>query len=235
MLRIAICDDEKIMCDTVETAAMNFFAKVDMNADITVFNDGDKIISAYENGSVFDIILLDIKMKNVNGISAAKVIRTFDEKALIVFITSSAEYVFRGYEVKAFRYILKTELSHSFNGIMKDCVDELTNKNQAVFGFVCGTESHRVPLGEILYFESDKRRVNVKTKSGEYSFYDKLDKIESELCDKDFVRIHQSFFVNAKMIKSVGNGEVVMTDGSILPVSRAKQKSTKDAFIWAMR
>lgn len=236
MLKIAVCDDEKDMRNLIVGMTKSFLAKSDISAEITEFRDGESIADEYENNNAdFSIVLLDIKMKDVNGISVAKTIRSCNKDTLIVFITSSAEYVFKGYEVKAFRYILKTELSHSFNMIMKECIEELDSGNNDSFLFQSGNENITLLYNEILYFESDKRKITVHTKKQEYCFYKKLDEIQSELSDKDFVRCHQSFIVNARAIKSINRTSLTLKNDTEIPISKSRIKATKDAYLWALR
>ena len=126
MLSIAICDDEKNVCDYIEKRTMECLARADEEATVQVFYDGAELFSVCrENPSKFDIIFLDIKMKTINGVECAKLLRETGVQSLIVFITSSAEYVFSGYEVRAFRYILKTDLVNAFDRVFGECLTEL--------------------------------------------------------------------------------------------------------------
>ena len=89
MLNIAICDDEKNICDYIEKRTTECLAKADEEADVQVFYDGAELFSnCRENPSVFDIIFLDIKMKTINGVECAKLLRETGVQSLIVFITS---------------------------------------------------------------------------------------------------------------------------------------------------
>ena len=129
MLNIAICDDEKNICSYIEKRTVECLAKADEEADIKVFYDGsDLLANCKDNPTGFDIIFLDIKMKTINGVECAKLLRETGVESLIVFVTSSAEYVFTGYEVKAFRYILKTDLVNAFDRIFGECLEELRKK-----------------------------------------------------------------------------------------------------------
>ena len=236
MLKIAVCDDEKSVCDYIHKRVISYLARVDEEGEIKVFYDSQPLIEyCSEHPSEFDIIFLDIKMKTVNGVDCAKLLREAGVESLIVFVTSSAEYVFSGYEVKAFRYILKTDLVNAFDRIFTECLNEL-RKNSAEFYMVKTASSVKnVALDDILYFESNKRIVILHTKNSEITFYEKLDSIEKELNDKDFIRVHQSFLVNALKIKSVSKDVVELVSGESLPVSKSRASSVKEAYLWSKR
>lgn len=236
MLSIAICDDEKHICNYLEKRTRNHLAVNDIEATVHTFYDGADLLSACEkNTTEFDIIFLDIKMKTTNGVECAKMLRSEGVTALIVFVTSSAEYVFSGYEAKAFRYILKTDLENAFDRILTDCLVEL--KKQATDFYTVKTASFvkTISLDEIYYFESKLRVIVIHTKNEDISFYGKLDNIEKELAEKDFIRIHQSFLVNASKIKALNKDSAELTCSITLPVSKSKATAVKQAFLWSKR
>lgn len=237
MLKVAVCDDELEICEYLRTQVLDFFAAEDIDGNVSIFNDGLPLVKAYEEGTAdFDMILLDITMKQCDGLSAAKKIREYNTDVMIVFVTASAEYVFSGYEVRAFRYILKPELLHGFKRVFSECVAALTKSNETVFSFQTGAENISIPLREILYFESDRRKISIVClNEKEYTFYGKLDNIEHQLRKQDFVRCHQSFLVNTKKILSLRSGELSLVNEVILPVSKRRAKETNEAFLWAMR
>ena len=233
MLKIAVCDDEKNICDYIEKRVTDYLAKIDENAEISVFYDSAPLLEACKKSNDFDIIFLDIKMKTINGVDCAKLLRENDVNSLIVFVTSSAEYVFSGYEVKAFRYILKTDLVNAFDRIFGECLTELKKNIDKVFPLKTTSVVKNIPLNDILYFESNKRVLIVHTKGEDHSFYGKLDDIEEGLQNDNFIRIHQSFLVNALKIKSVSKTEVTLKNGDILPVSKSRATAVKEAYLWS--
>ncbi len=236
MLTIAICDDEKKICDYIENRTTEFLAKNDLEAEVSVFYDGSELLKKCENNTQhFDIIFLDIKMKTLNGVECAKLLRDIGVNSLIVFITSSAEYVFSGYEVKAFRYILKTDLVNAFSRVFSECLLELKKLDTSFFTVKTSSNVKNIPLSDILYFESNKRLLNIHTKNEVVSFYEKLDNVENELKEKDFIRIHQSFLVNAQKIKSVSKDSVLLSNDFSLPVSKSKATKVKEAYLWSKR
>ena len=236
MLTIAICDDEKKICDYIENRTTEFLAKNDLEAEVSVFYDGSELLKKCENNTQrFDIIFLDIKMKTLNGVECAKLLRDIGVNSLIVFITSSAEYVFSGYEVKAFRYILKTDLVNAFSRVFSECLLELKKLDTSFFTVKTSSSVKNIPLSDILYFESNKRLLNIHTKNEVVSFYEKLDNVENELKEKDFIRTHQSYLVNAQKIKSVSKDSVLLSNDFSLPVSKSKATKVKEAYLWSKR
>jgi DNA-binding LytR/AlgR family response regulator len=234
MLSIAICDDEKHICDYLEKRTRNHLALNDIEATVATYHAGENLLSVCkENPAEFDIIFLDIKMKKINGVECAKMLRNEGVNSLIVFITSSAEYVFSGYEAKAFRYILKTDLVNAFDRIFGECIAELKKNTDKVFPLKTTSVVKNIPLNDILYFESNKRVLIVHTKGEDLSFYGKLDDIEGSLKNDNFIRIHQSFLVNALKIKSVSKTEVALKNGDILPVSKSRATAVKEAYLWS--
>lgn len=236
MLSIAICDDEKNICDYLEKRTRECLAKYDMEAHISIFSDGSALLKyCRQNPTSFDIIFLDIKMRTINGVECAKGLRDEGVNSLIVFVTSSAEYVFSGYEARAFRYILKTDLENAFDHIFGECLGELKKHITDFYTIETPSLAKRIPLDEIIYFESKLRLVKLHTKNEEISFYDKLDHIEKELGKKDFLRIHQSFLVNATKIKSLTKEEIVLNSGATLPVSKSRANAVREAYLWSKR
>lgn len=237
ILNIAVCDDESAVCEYLRDRIADLLAKWDIDGRITVFNDGEPLASAFEAGQAgFDLIFLDITMKNCDGLSAAKRIRAVDKDVMIVFVTASAEYVFSGYEVRAFRYLLKPELMNGFPSVFKECVNELTRSDGSRYVFQSGSESTSLPVRDILFFESNKRIITLRTVTGrEYTFYGKLDEVEQTLKKQDFVRCHQSFLINAAKISSLSPNSALLSDGTTVPVSKHRARETNEAFLWAMR
>lgn len=237
MLKIAVCDDEKEIREYLSAEIYNVLAAEDLDGNVTAFSDGAPLVKAYETGEAdFDLLFLDITMKGCDGLTAAKRIREFNRDVMIVFVTASAEYVFSGYEVRAFRYILKPELVNGFAGVCRDCLMELTKTNEVRFSFQSGAKTVSLTVKDILYFESDKRKIIVKCQGDrEYSFYGKLDKVEEALKKQDFVRCHQSFLINALKISALKQGEVTLLNGQRVPVSKHRAKETNEAFLWALR
>lgn len=236
MLKIAICDDEKSVQENLLQQSRAIFAKLDIQAETKVFSSGLSLLDAYEHeGRPFDLIFLDIRMDDMDGMETAKKIRSLDEEVLIIFITSSAEYVFQGYEVKAFRYIMKSELSYSFERIFKEALRHLMQTDEQIYTFQFGTETIRLPIADILYCESRKRILIIHTERQEYKTYEKMDNAEASLSKNEFVRCHQSYLVNVKHIRELNKNEIILFNENRIPISKRYQKAVSDAILWNLR
>ncbi len=235
-MRIAICDDEPKILDILFDKTRDELAKENKDADISLFSDPQKLLSKFrEDPAAYDILFLDIRMDGLNGIKLAEEIRQLGSHVLLIFLTSSAEYVFRGYEVKAFRYLMKNELDFGFAKVLRDTIDELEHHEEDRFTFQFGTETISLELRHIYYFESKKRIVNIQLSDSSYKTYAKLDDIETALTGKDFIRCHQSFLVNAKKILRLSAGELILKNSVVIPVSKKYRKSVNDAYLWSLR
>lgn len=105
MIRIAIVEDETVYKEQLIEYLKEFEQERSETLKIDTFSDGDEIVENYQ--AQFDIILMDIQMNFMDGMSAAEEIRKIDSEVVIIFITNLAQYAIKGYEVDALDYILK--------------------------------------------------------------------------------------------------------------------------------
>lgn len=106
MLKIAICDDEKSQLNSLKNILSIHLDLKGIDYKIYEFNSGESLIDSITKEH-YDIIFSDIEMGNLDGIETARNIRLYNKKSIIIFVTAYADFVFQGYEVKAFNYILK--------------------------------------------------------------------------------------------------------------------------------
>lgn len=121
MIRIAIVEDEEQYVQQLTEYLQEYQKSSNEEIDITVYRDGDEITSKYK--SQFDIILMDIQMKFVNGMTAAEEIRSVDSSVVIIFITNMTQYAIQGYKVGAMDYILKPISYFAFKERLNQAID----------------------------------------------------------------------------------------------------------------
>lgn len=228
MLRIALCDDESeardALCIQLEKALIEGSEEV-----VYEFSSGSRALSWLQNhpGEI-DLLFLDVDMNGLNGMETAEKIREFDKNLIIVFVTGYADYVFDGYRVGALDYILKPVSMQKLMDLLHRVRGKLAREESQSYTLKNTEGTWRFRLQDILYFYSDRRKVNLVTAYGEYPFYAKLDAVETGL-GMQFVRIHQRYLVNSDHVAYLGNDSVTVC-GKKLPCSR-KYKETATAKI----
>lgn len=228
MIRIGICDDETAARDELRFAL-----------EKNLYEGSEEIVYEFVSGKTaaswlknhpgeIDLLFLDVEMKAPNGMETARMIRSFDEELLIVFVTGHRDYVFDGYEAGALDYVLKPAEPDKLKRIIERVRGILEKNRQKVFVFKNTDGTYRLPFDRILYFYSDRRKVAAVTGDREYLFYGKLDEIQ-KLTGEAFVRIHQRYLVNVRRVERIGKNEVEL-GGAALPVSRNMKSEALAAF-----
>ena len=216
--KIAICDDEPLHIDKIRSILLD--------EETDNYTKPANLLNAITAGKRYDVLFLDIMMPEIDGISLARELRELDEDMLIVFITSKIEFIQTGYEVKAFRYLLKDQIDTGLPKIWKDIEKELLDRADTYFTYEFERKTYRYPCRDILYLESNLRRIILHTNRDTAALYGKLDDLAIKY--PMFVRIHKSFLVNRRHIRSISAGMVVLSNGDVLPISRKYADSLEE-------
>jgi len=175
---------------------------------------------------------LEWEINNYEGINYAKVIVQTNRLCKIIFISQKTEYAYLAYEVHPFSFIQKPINRYHFKKVFEEACEYLM-QNKDIFSFSSQKTHYQLLLKNILYFQSDMRTITVFCITGEtYSFYDKMKNVEkyvSTLAIK-FIRIHQSYFVNQRHIKTYHYEKVEMHNGTILSISESKRKQVRSIY-----
>lgn len=106
-MRIAICDDSEIQIDIFMHRINNFLKRNgDIKALITPYDKGQPLIDDVADGEWYDIVVLDIVLKEENGIEVAKELRLNGYNGNIIFWTAHKEYVFEALDILPVHYII---------------------------------------------------------------------------------------------------------------------------------
>jgi DNA-binding LytR/AlgR family response regulator len=224
-MKIAICDNETFFVEQLNSIIVKF-TKEYRGIELYSYHSGEELVYAYKNkGLRFEMIFLDIKMDKMDGIATAKIISEIHSSCLIFFVTAYMEYALQGYEVRAFRYIMKPLVEEEIKKHFLKAVKELRSDERRYLIHTKSTIYTYYP-DDILYLESDKRQVFATTVSGKVNFYSKLTDEEDKLKSFGFVRVHQGFLVNMAYIKTIIDSDIFLTNGTIIPISKSKKKET---------
>ena len=124
MLSIAVCDDEIIECSNIARKIKENLEEMKISCIVRQFNSGWELIHAKEN---FDIVFLDIIMCDLDGMKTAQIFRKKAFDKILIFISSSREYVFEAYDVEAFQYLLKPIDNKKLKNVLKKAVIKTEN------------------------------------------------------------------------------------------------------------
>lgn len=226
MLRVAICDDESVIAHQIENNVYKTCIREGIKVDTEVYYSGNDLEEAILTGQNFDLIYLDIQMENGDGISTAKNIRKMDENVLLIFVSSYDRYLMELFQLDVFCFIKKPIDSDSFSQKFLEANEKICNKS-AFFVFKYKNREYKILCKDIVYFESKGRQVNIFVKNGDvHIFNEKLSEVEKRLEHGkiSFLRIHQSYLVNYLLIKSRSKADIILVNGTRLPISEEKQK-----------
>ena len=230
-MRIAMCEDDArhalILKDIIQKWAKN----KDIIVDVRYFENAEEFLFHWDAEGQFDLAFLDIEMAKMNGMQLAKNIRAIDKTMLIVFTTGLKDYVFRGYDIQAFHYLLKPLKEQECFSVLSKAAVVIENKEQEVFVIMQENQIVRLYKDEIYYFEVEAHYVVAHTIHGDYRYKEKLSNIESVLSEPNFCRCHRSYLINLRHVRVINRDKVQLSNMVYVPVSRNSWKTLNECFI----
>lgn len=167
----------------MERIARQALLETDAAHGIRVYDSAQGMLDALTGAAIWPaLFLLDIMMKPTSGLDAARELRRRGADSTIVFVTTTPDFAIPGYEVGAYRYLLKP-------------VDE------AVLTFAVGAQVRRIDCRDILYIEGEGRGVRVHTRTESLPIPEKISEISARLPIGHLVKCHQSFIVNIEYVR----------------------------------
>ena len=237
MVKVLICDDDIFALDNLYSEVSLVFQKLGIKAKVCKFQAMAEISDQMLSGC--DIALLDIDYndQNYNGLDIAKRLRQFRKDAVIIFVTNFIEYAPEGYEVQAFRYILKRNLQSELKLYLQQAIDQLNTSRETIKIQVNG-EYIDLPIEDVLYMEVMQHNVTVYVRKGwtgncikTYEIYSSLSDMEEQLAERGFLRIHKSILVNMRRIAKFQSKVAVLDNGTTLRVSEKGYAENKKKYL----
>ena len=224
-MNIAICDDSPADIEKVESILIRMRNRT---IKYDVFFSGRELLTYKENhGIKYNLYILDIEMKGMDGLSLAKKIRKNDSRALIVFLTSFSSYVYDVFEVVTFDFIIKPITYEKMKIVINKVANylQLTKQN---FMFSYRQNQYTVSCDEIIYIEKKGRQAFIHTESGCYKGNMTIAELWLQLDEAVFTHIHKSIITNLEYIKDINKDEVCLKNGELLYISRVHKQELKE-------
>ncbi|MBU4440295.1 MAG: LytTR family DNA-binding domain-containing protein [Acetobacterium sp.] len=228
MFNIAICDDQRAICSEIETIILDYQELTRQEMQIEVFYSAEKLGVFMEHQHNFDLIFLDIEMKGLNGLELGRKIREEMDNQItqIVYVSGKNSYYRELFEVRPMHFLSKPVEPDK---VIKDIelAMKLINRLGGLFSYKKGSDTHKLPIKNIIYFQSINREIKIVTTTGEELFYGKLQDVFHQVAKYQFMNIHKSYIVNYEYIAKFRYDEVVMSNSVCLPISQLKRKEVR--------
>lgn len=226
--KIAICDDEFY----VQELLYDYLKKLEITSsyhfEIQRFSSGEALLQDIMPDT--DILLLDIKMKHLSGMNAARKLRESGINCCIIFITSMIQYALEGYEVHAFAFIQKPCRYPQFERTMLDALRMQDIRTANTLSLRRGSAIDTINISHILYAETLDHVSSIVTVQGKQEYMISLKKLSAELIPYGFGLCHKSFLVNFRQIRSILPNELLITNRHTIPLSKHRKKEFLEQF-----
>ena len=226
--KIAICDDSDADREYVLKMVNRWAAEAGQVVHTDTFTSAENFLFHYAEESDYDILLLDIEMGAMDGVTMAKQLRKNNDTVQIVFITGYSDYISEGYEVAALHYLMKPVKEEKLCSVLYRAAEKLA-KNEKVLTFEVGGEMVRVPIYQIRYADVLGNYVTIHALT-DTTVKMTLGELEKQL-DECFYRVGRSTIINLTQINRVTKTEIKLADGDVIPLPRGAYDGINRAII----
>ena len=241
-LRVLLVDDESLARSRLTTLLGDCLAPSAVVAAEAA--DSVQAMRALKLGT-FDVVLLDIRMPGMDGVTLAKTIAALPQPPAVVFVTAHAEHAVQAFELEAIDYLTKpVRLERLQQALQK--VERLAQASKGLYADTAEEtliiqdrgRTERVPLSEVLYLKAELKYVTVRTAVRSYILDSSLSELE-ERHAAYFMRIHRNALIARRAVRALerhfdaeeGEGWAVRLNGidELLAVSRRQLSAVREA------
>ena len=232
MITCAMCDDELPFAEQLRSLVMAYAKKKRVELQAETFASAEELLEEIENGAGFEILFLDIEMRKMDGIELGKKLRERSYQTLIIYVSGYDQYMRQLFEAEPFRFLSKPLKQEELENVLDKAFERISRFHRELFTIRFGKNVVNLLCRDIVYLESNKRKVIVQTVRGEYEYYHKLDEAEEELLaiSADFVRIHKAYLVNMEHVEAFQYEKLALRDGTIFSISEAHRANVRSRF-----
>ncbi len=229
MLEIFVCDDDINITEFLKFFIMKHFGD---EYRVVTMNRCQELIGMVEmNERVPDILIMDINLRDGNGIETVKYLQNIHPKLKVIYLTGIINYATAIFETNPAYFLVKPINENKLiDAIAKVSKDIESDKSDSI---IIKTNRSEIILyrKEIMYVESQGRKLVLYMSDGKKNeIYEKMDVIQEQL-GTAFIRSHKSFLINMKYITERTNKEFYLSDGKVIPISKPNLKDAKIKFI----
>lgn len=231
-IRVLLCDDDARFLTEFQKRLRFAWKQDDTTLQIHAYSVPEKIPA--EILKTAELIFLDIDFVGARrgGMELARKLRRMGNNGVLIFLTGYSDFAAEGYEVQAFRYLLKSALDDKLMPTLL-AAGKLLDREREALRLECGGEVRLLPLADILYMEADSHActIHMRGNGRPYTSYISLAELERQLAGQGFARLHRRYLVNLRRIRQLQCREVKLDNGESLPVGATDYAEKKQAFL----
>ena len=220
MIRIAIAEDDPQCFAQLERYIGEYGREIGRAFQVTRYDNGEDLVERYK--PEFDLILMDVEMPFMDGMTAAGYVREKDPEVVIVFVTNLAQYAIQGYSVNALDYILKPVSYFAFSQRLGRALQYVKKREEACITVAVKGGAVKLEVNAIYYIERLGRQLMFPPRSGIHASTATLQQVEQALEGKGFVRCNKGYLVNLEHVDGIQDGCAVVR-GDRLLISRGRR------------
>lgn len=221
MVRIAVVEDDKNYADKLKTYLAQYQEESGRKLKIEYFQDGEDIAVDYK--CEFDIILMDIEMQFMDGMTAAEKIREMDDEVVIIFITNTPQYAMKGYMVDAMDYVLKPLAYYAFSQKIDRAIKRMAKHEEKYLSISVKGGIQKLTVSRITFVEVCDHSLFFHTLDGDFETKGSMKDVENELPEEKFFRCNKCYLVNLDYVDGVRDNDIIIGK-ELVQVSRSRRK-----------
>jgi DNA-binding LytR/AlgR family response regulator len=226
MWRVAVVDDQMSVRSQMESYFERYQAEQGEHFQISSFQNATLFLDRYH--PKYDLVLMDIDMPGMDGLTAAHRLRKLDPKVVLIFVTNLAQYAINGYEVNAVDFVVKPVNYAKFAFKLNRALKLATPRGRPMV--LVKTENGTVAVQQesITYVEVQGHNLFYHTKEETYRIRGSLKQVEDAFGEMPFFTCNKCYIVNLAFVDAVRENVAVVAGNEIV-VSRPKKKAFMEA------
>jgi len=229
LYHIAVCDDDELFTEKFKNQLLQAVPGLNVQVSVHIFHDTVSLMEELLNGICFDLIFLDIYIKNENGYEFARQLRKRGITSDLIFITITSDYAVAGYEVSPLLYLIKPVTQEKLTQALTFFIQKHTPRHLSLR---LSGELFSINISDILYLEVQGHTVSFYLISGKkLKSRLSLRSLASKLPSSLFVQSHQSYIVNLDHIESITRYHLMLSNKQILPISQSRYLELQKQFL----
>ena len=230
-MRIAICEDNMEHAEILAGMVNRWAKKENIQVVIGRYQSAEQFLFCMKDEPPYDLVFLDIQMSKINGLQLARMIREEDRLIFLVFTTALKKYAPKGYEVSAFRYLIKPLQEDEVFQALSAASQMLEVRKKEAIIVTQSDKSRRVFMDDIYYIEVDNHHIILHLRDETIRFKAKLKELETQFKEPQFCKCHRSYIVNMKYAGRISREGVEIDGKKTLPISKSRWEALNHCYM----